>query len=36
MRLMKQGRLPLMARRIRDIDGLRRIMAKAEELGGKE
>ena len=36
MRLMKQGRLPLMARRIRDIEGLRRIMAKAEELGGEE
>jgi len=36
MKLMKQGRLPLAAHRIRDIDGLRRIIAKAEELGGEE
>ena len=36
MKLMKQGRLPLGAHRIRDIEGLRRIIAKAEELGGQE
>jgi heterodisulfide reductase subunit C len=34
--LMRQGRLPLAARPIRDIESLRRIMAKAEELGGTE
>ena len=34
--LMRQGRLPLAVRPIRDIESLRRIMAKAEELGGTE
>jgi heterodisulfide reductase subunit C len=36
MTLLRQGRLPLTARSIRDIESLRRIMAKAEELGGTE
>lgn len=36
MTLMRQGRLPLAGHHIRDIESLRRIMAKAEELGGTE
>jgi heterodisulfide reductase subunit C2 len=36
VKLMAQGRLPLGGQRVRDIDGLRRIIAKAEELGGEE
>jgi len=36
MTLLRQGRLPLAGHHIRDIESLRRIMAKAEELGGTE
>jgi len=36
MTLMRQGRLPLAGQHIHDIESLRRIMAKAEELGGTE
>jgi heterodisulfide reductase subunit C len=34
LRLLRQNRLPLKSRRIREIESLRRIMARAEQIGG--
>jgi heterodisulfide reductase subunit C len=33
--LFAHGRLPLFGKKVRDIDGLRKILAKAQELGGE-
>ncbi len=35
MRLKMRGRLPMFGKRVKDIEGLRRIVAKAQELGGE-
>ena len=32
--LVKHNRLPLVGKKVRDIEGLRKIVAKAQELGG--
>ncbi len=32
--LVSHSRLPLLGKRVRDIEGLRKIVAKAQELGG--
>jgi quinone-modifying oxidoreductase, subunit QmoC len=35
MKLFTHGRLPLFGKQVKDVDGLRRILAKAQKLGGE-
>jgi heterodisulfide reductase subunit C len=36
IKLMKTGRLPMKAAKVQDIEGLRKIIARAQQLGGEE